>query len=122
MRKNFKITGLFYQQDGFYFRKFLNIVKKDSEIKKPDLMVVMMNPDSSRPLDGNESNNIEAEAIPDNTQDQIMRVMKNCNFDFAQILNLSDLREAKSSVSYEKIEELQKHKISHSIFDKKKKE
>jgi hypothetical protein len=119
MEENFKITGLFYQQDGYNFRKFLNIVRKDSEIKKPDLMVIMMNPGSSGPLGVKENNNTETEAIPDNTQDQIMRVMRNCNFDFARILNLSDLREPKSSVFYNKIEELKKNKIAHSIFDNK---
>jgi hypothetical protein len=77
MREKFKITGLFYKVKGFKFRKYLNIKKTYSERKKPDLMVVMMNPGSSRPLDGNENINIEVEAIPDNTQDQIMRVMEN---------------------------------------------
>lgn len=119
MREKFNITGLFYKKDGYKFRKFLNIVKNNSDKKRPDLMVIMMNPGSSKPLDGNENNKIETEAIPDNTQDQIMRVMEKCKFDFARILNLSDLREAKSSVFYEKIEELEEQRISHSIFDKK---
>ncbi|CAA0199938.1 DUF1643 domain-containing protein [Tenacibaculum maritimum] len=118
MRSNFKITGLFYQNNGYYFRKFLNIVRKNSGQDIPDLMVIMMNPGSSKPLDGNENNSCETEAIPDNTQDQIMRVMNRCNFDFARILNLSDLREPKSSVFYKKIEELKRQKITHSIFDK----
>ncbi|MFB6318643.1 DUF1643 domain-containing protein [Saccharicrinis sp. FJH54] len=117
MRENFKITGLFYQKNGYNFRKFLNIARINSDQVIPDLIVVMMNPGSSRPLNGNENNNNETEAIPDNTQDQIMRVMNNCNFDFARILNLSDLREPKSSIFYKKIEELKRHKISHSIFD-----
>lgn len=98
MRENFKTTGLFYQKDGYNFRKFLNIVRKNSSQNTPDLMVVMMNPGSSKPLDGIENNNCESEAIPDNTQNQIMRVMNRCNFDYARILNLSDLREPKSSV------------------------
>lgn len=118
MRDNFKITGLFYQNNGYNFRKFLNIVRKNSGQDIPDLMVIMMNPGSSKPLDGNENNNCETEAIPDNTQDQIMRVMNRCDFNFARILNLSDLREPKSSIFYKKIDELKKQKISHSIFDK----
>lgn len=120
MREEFRVTGQFYIKDGFKFRKFLNIIKKNSDIKRPDLMVIMMNPGSSKPIDGND-NNIESEAIPDKTQDQIMKVMKNCDFDFARILNLSDLREPKSSVFYKKIEELEKLKIPHSIFDKNRK-
>jgi hypothetical protein len=119
MRENFKITGLFYKKDGYKFRKFLNIIKKNSDKNRPDLMVIMMNPGSSKPLNGNENDKVETKAIPDRTQDQIMRVMEYCKFDFARILNLSDLREPKSSIFYEKIEELEKHKISHSIFDKK---
>ena len=121
MRKKFKITGLFYQVKGFKFRKYLNIKKTDSKRIKPDLMVVMMNPGSSRPIDGNEDYEMETEAVPDNTQNQIMRIMEKCNFDYARILNLSDLREPKSSFFYKKIEELKNHKISHSIFDENRK-
>ena len=117
MRKKFKITGLFYQVKGFKFRKYLNIRKTSSERKKPDLMVVMLNPGSSRPINGNEDYEMETEAIPDNTQDQIMRIMENCNFDYARILNLSDFREPKSSEFYRKIDELKNNKIAHSIFD-----
>ncbi len=119
MRENFKITGLFYTKNGYKFRKFLNILKNNSDKIKPDLMVIMMNPGSSKPLNGNENCNVETKAIPDRTQDQIMKVMENCKFDFARILNLSDLREPKSSIFYGKIEELKINKISHSVFDKK---
>jgi len=118
MRENFNITGLFYKKNGYNFRKFLNIVRKESSQNTPDLMVIMMNPGSSKPLDGNEDNNSETIAIPDNTQGQIMRVMNRCSFDYARILNLSDLREPKSSVFYKKVDELKRKKISHSIFDK----
>ena len=59
MKKKFKITGLFYEKKGFKFRKFLNIVKKNSIKKKPDIMVIMMNPGSSIPFDGNENNGVE---------------------------------------------------------------
>lgn len=117
MRENFKITGLFHKQNGYRFRKFLNIKKINSDQLRPDLMVVMMNPGSSKPIDENQSDSVETEAIPDKTQDQIMRIMENCKFEFARILDLSDLREPKSSVFYEKIEELEKQNISHSIFD-----
>ena len=121
MRTRFQVSGLFYQENGYKFRKFLNIVKYGSDKIKPDLMVVMMNPGSSKPKDGNENSKFETRAIPDNTQDQIMRVMENCDFEFARILNLSDLREPRSSVFYKKIEQLEKQKLSHSIFDVKRK-
>jgi hypothetical protein len=119
MRDQFEITGFFYEINGFKFRKYLNIIKISSTRIKPDMMVVMMNPGSSRPVDGIDNNITESIAVPDNTQDQIMRVMLNCNFEFARILNLSDLREPKSNTFYSKIDELKENGIPHSIFDDK---
>lgn len=92
MKNDFKITGLFYELNDFKFRKYLNIVRKNSNTENPDLMIVMMNPGSSRPLKEENYLNTESEAIPDRTQDQIMRLMNNCSFNYARILNLSDLR------------------------------
>lgn len=119
MRKKFQITGCFYELNDFKFRKFLNIVRNNSDQKSPDLMVVMMNPGSSKPVNGNNNYNKESEAVPDRTQDQIIRLMNNLGFDYARILNLSDLREPKSSVFYDSINKLENHNIAHSIFDLK---
>ncbi|MCK5686786.1 hypothetical protein KAJ27_21795 [bacterium] len=119
MKKEFKITGFYYEKKGYKFRKFLHIKKNDSKKEIPDLMVIMMNPGSSRPIDGIENNTIESPAVPDNTQYQIMRVMLNCNLEFARIFNLSDLREPKSGIFYSKISEMEKRGIAHSIFDLK---
>jgi hypothetical protein len=116
MKERFKITGLFYENGGFRFRKFLNIIKKDSNCGIPDLMVIMMNPGSSRPLNGIDSFNIETETVPDRTQDQIMKLMDNCGYNYARILNLSDLREPKSGIFYTKLEKLKELNIHHSIF------
>lgn len=116
MRKKFKITGLFYEKEGFKFRKFLNIIKNGSNCEIPDLMVIMMNPGSSKPLNGIDSFDLETETVPDKTQDQIMKIMDNCGYKYARILNLSDLRESKSSIFYSKLEELKKLNIHHSIF------
>ena len=117
MKNQFKITGLYYEELGFKFRKYLDIKQIDSSLVTPDLMVVMMNPGSSRPVDGIQNNTKASLAIPDNTQSQIMKVILNCNLQFARILNLSDLREAKSGVFINKIIELENKGISHSIFD-----
>ncbi len=117
MRNQFQITGLYYEELGFKFRKYLNIKKIDCDRAIPDLLVVMMNPGSSRPEDGNENNTVESIAIPDNTQSQIMKVMLNAGFEFARVLNLSDLREPKSNEFYKKMAELDSKGISHSIFD-----
>ena len=118
IRKYFNVTGYFYEKEQFGFRKFLNIIRKSSTIKTPDLMVIMMNPGSSR--QEKEYANIfnkEVPTIPDNTQDQIMKVMNNLELNYARILNLSDLRESKSKILYEKIELLKSINIAHSIFD-----
>lgn len=98
MKKQFKITGLYYAELGFKFRKYLDIKRVDTDITTPDIMVVMMNPGSSRPIDGIDNNKLESLAVPDNTQSQIMKVMLNSNLQYARILNLSDLREAKSNI------------------------
>ncbi len=119
MRKDFSINGLFYELKGFKFRKYLNIIRNSSTKKNPDLIVIMMNPGSSRPTNGIDNFNEETETVPDRTQDQIMKLMNNCSFDYARILNLSDLREPKSSLFYDAINTLDKNNIPHSIFDAK---
>lgn len=116
MRKLFTITGLFYEIGEYRFRKFLHLRKKGTDQKLPDLNVVMMNPGSSRPLDGNAGSGVETETMPDNTQYQIMRVMLNCGLTHARIFNLSDLRESRSSVFYLKAAELESRGVPHSIF------
>ncbi len=63
-------------------------------------MVVMMNPGSSYPLNGIDNNFLPSEAQPDITQKQIMRVMDAVGFDYARILNLSDLRTPDSGELY----------------------
>ena len=80
-----------------------------------------MNPGSSKPKNGIENGDKETEAVPDNTQDQIMRIMLNCGFNYARILNLSDLRQPKSKLFYDELITLKQHKIFHSIFDNKRK-
>jgi hypothetical protein len=117
MKTQFTITGFYYEEQGITFRKYLDIKTIKPGSKNPDLMVIMMNPGSSKPIDGIENNTKESLAIPDNTQSQIMKVMLNCNLQYARVLNLSDLREAKSSIFYKKIIELKRKGISHSIFD-----
>lgn len=116
MRNEFNVTGLFYENGGYSFRKYLNIIKKDSITAVPDLMVVMMNPGSSRPIAELNTLDKETETIPDTTQSQIMKIMGNCGYNYARVLNLSDLREADSNEFYKTLNKLEEHKISHSIF------
>ncbi|SFS63067.1 DUF1643 domain-containing protein [Lutibacter maritimus] len=122
IKNQFIITGLYYEELGFKFRKYLDIKKINSDICKPDIMVIMMNPGSSRPINGIDNNTEESLAIPDRTQDQIMEVMQNCDFEYARVLNLSDYREANSNEFYKMIPVLETEQISHSIFDESRKE
>lgn len=126
MRDSFIIKGLFYELAEYKCRKYLDIKRKSStdttdSINIPDLMIVMMNPGSSYPVDGIENNTIESEAIPDRTQDQIMRVMNDSNFNYARVLNLSDLRTPKSPVLYKFLKSEKSSLVAHSIFDAKRK-
>ncbi len=117
--KDFDVTGFYYKKKGYSFRKYLNIKRKETNIVNPDLMVIMMNPGSSRPI--NEIYDKETIAIPDKTQNQIMKVMKECDLYYARILNLSDYIKPKSIEFYKKIDELNAHDIYHSIFHKSRK-
>ena len=122
MKTQFHITGLFYEIKGYKFRKYLNIKKLITSKQNPDLMVVMMNPGGSKPLDGIDNNTVESEAIPDRTQDQIMRVMLACKLEYARVLNLSDVREPKSNKLFPKLLEMHKEGIPNSIFGPKRKD
>ncbi|MBF0162296.1 MAG: DUF1643 domain-containing protein [Magnetococcales bacterium] len=75
--------------------------------RQPDLLVVMMNPGSSKPIPpdyqprwvGEEGPGARPQRVltrPDNTQYQIMRLMAARGWSHARVLNLSDLREPKS--------------------------
>lgn len=115
MKENFYITGYFYEINEQKFRKYLNIKYKNSTVTEPDLMVIMMNPGSSQPVDGVTTDK-ETEVISDNTQAQIMAVMEQCGFKYARVLNLSDVCQPKSKQFYKTLEILEKDVISHSIF------
>ncbi|GLX62609.1 hypothetical protein KMU_06490 [Proteus vulgaris] len=116
MSAKFEVTGLFYESNGFKLRKYLNIKRANITLDKPDLMVVMMNPGSSYPLDGIDNNFFQSEAQPDTTQQQIMRVMDTVGFDYARILNLSDLRTPDSGQLYRFLKSDECSLVDHSIF------
>ncbi|MBF0384175.1 MAG: hypothetical protein HQL69_24450 [Magnetococcales bacterium] len=97
---------------------------------RPDLLIVMMNPGSSKPIDKDYQPPLlkRAQDIapslqwmltrPDNTQYQIMRVMAALGFKHGRVLNLSDIRETKSPVLFKKISALSSLADGgvHSIF------
>lgn len=86
--------------------------------RRPDLLVVMMNPGSSRSIDGSfvppQVADVAAIAgvrrlvptIPDTTQYQIMKVMAARGWRHARVLNLSDLRETKSPALFRHVQAL----------------
>ncbi|MBS1652834.1 MAG: DUF1643 domain-containing protein [Bacteroidetes bacterium] len=116
LKQVFSVTGYFYSTGKVKCRKHLNIKLKTSKKKKPDLMVVMMNPGSSKPLnDTPASYNKETPAKPDPTQYKIMRFMLQSNYEYARVLNLSDLIQATSSKFYKSISKKSKDN-NHSIF------
>lgn len=116
MGTKFEITGLFYEASGYKLRKYLDIKREESSQNEPDLMVVMMNPGSSFPLDGIDNNSVPSEAEPDTTQQQIMKVMDAASFDYARILNLSDLRTPDSNELYRFLKSEESNTVAHSIF------
>ena len=117
MKELFNITGLFYERFGHKCRKYLDIKHKNSEVALPDLMVIMMNPGGSKPINNIDNYNDEIDTIPDKTQDQIMKVMLNASFNYARVLNLSDLRTPKSEEFYDFILSRKSKLFPHSIFD-----
>lgn len=114
----FSITGFYYfSTKHIKYRKFLNIkLNTTTHLKKPDLMVIMMNPGSSKPSNNSgESYNNEIPAKPDPTQYKIMRFMLKCNYKYARILNLSDLIQPTSSIFYNSISVVPEDNVN-SIF------
>ena len=97
--------------------------------KSPELIVVMMNPGGSRPLsalwDAGAHQGF-AEAMPDRTQYQIMRMLMAAQnlglpWQHARIFNLSDLRTPKSALLLQKIKAYQSD-ASHSLFSEQRKQ
>lgn len=109
--------------------------KNTKKSKNFDAVFVMMNPGASKPknyesIKVTTVDEIErgilltvklVETIPDRTQYQIMRIMKEKQWNYVKVINLSDLREANSNIFCEKIKDDSKFKDDniHSIFSKK---
>jgi hypothetical protein len=96
----------------------------------PNAIFIMMNPGSSKPeestlelfnYDVGDMNkmafkNYLVKAKPDITQYQVMRVMKNNDWNHVRVINLSDIREPKSSLFFKKCKEFHHDDFIHSIF------
>jgi len=89
----------------------------------PDLLVVMMNPGGSKPLDSlwvDPDADGFTPAQPDRTQYQIMRLLLSAqalglNWQHARVLNLSDLRTPQSAIFVQKLHDYAADD-SHSLF------
>ncbi|MFT5274787.1 MAG: hypothetical protein ACI9J2_001317 [Saprospiraceae bacterium] len=76
----------------------------------------MMNPGSSSPIDEIDDNIVASSANPYPTQKQVTSVMQNTDFEFARILNLSDVRMTPSNRFYEFLGSDKSELFPHSIF------
>lgn len=111
-----KFNGVFYiDNKDRKCRKYLDIMRENTERESPQIMVVMMNPGASYPLDNNDNGDTLTEIEPECTQYQIVRVMEKLDIQYARVLNLSDLRESESENFFEQI--TRSDDLSHSIFD-----
>ena len=128
----FAVYGRFYERTvaGVVesLRDRLEIVPREMSLaeavtREPDLLVVMMNPGASKPLDAlwDEAGHHGFVATqPDRTQYQIMRLLRasqglGMGWQHARILNLSDLRTPKSELFIEKLK-VYAADDSHSLF------
>ncbi|WP_288418922.1 hypothetical protein [uncultured Acinetobacter sp.] len=106
-KNEYTYFGFFYTKDLYgdkKYRKYLDIKKKYSKESSPQMMVIMMNPGASYPLNGNDNQPLAVEAEPDKAQGQIVALMKKCSLEYVRVLNLSDLREPKSEIFYKNID------------------
>ncbi len=132
LKKQFTCYGHFYELqlmngERARCRSVLEIVDRSiqqenpSDISEmiPDVVVIMMNPGSSRPkVEGHVDEVIEFPMSgkltrkplvltqPDNTQYQVMRVAVSKGWNHIRVLNLSDLRDPKSGSFLQKVDML----------------
>lgn len=127
---DFEVSGHYYtlkEDKKDSYRSVLRIKRIESDISEYDLVVVMMNPGSSKPLIGGtiqenwtpRKKKVYSLAKPDNTQYQVMRLMDRLGLNHAAVLNLSDVRISQSKDFYKKLKSYESD--VHSIFSSKRK-
>ncbi len=114
--RGFQVYGQFYTSGGYKLRSYLDVCRVGAEQRRPDLMVIMMNPGSSYPLDGIDDSTEPSLTQADTTQRQVMKLMGRSLYQRARILNLSDLRTPDSNALYAFLRSRQSRRITHSIF------
>ncbi|NRB80238.1 MAG: DUF1643 domain-containing protein [Saccharospirillaceae bacterium] len=126
----YRCYGHFYPLREPSFRDVLLIsdVENIKDNFAVDLLVVMMNPGSSEPLNTNDKVTVFSKECvltkPDNTQSQVMIIMKDNGFRTAVVINLSDVREPKSSRFSRKLKGLSFGSVGekHSLFSEQRNE
>lgn len=111
--EKFEVKGTFYQKEGVKYRRLLEIKSKKKTPCDVDLLVIMMNPGSSCPINHLYDNKLTI-TEPDDTQFQIMRVMERIGYNYAYIINLADNCESQSRIFIKSIKE--KPSLIESIF------
>jgi len=99
--------------------KHQNINENEVLGKEVDAIFIMMNPGSSAPEDKeNDNKDKMVKTKPDKTQDQVMAVMEAMDWKNVRVLNISDLRNARSKEFYKLLREVAKIPSGekHSIF------
>lgn len=143
LKNNFVVVGNFYDLEiepeqiipcrnvlEIYAKEYYRTLDHDGSLffGEPDALFIMMNPGSSEPKqDGfippvlsaaDLSNQLLGQQIviakPDTTQYQLMRLMVKMNWQHVRVLNLSDIRQAKSIEFIKQVRRLDNP--IHSIF------
>jgi len=133
LKAKYEVKGHFYNLiDGgttYSCRSVLEIKRRRSKLvgEFPDVVLVMMNPGSSKPADPNyefesfasaqEFKRVSKKLVltqPDSTQYQVMRLMLLSDWRYARIINLSDLRNG-NSTEFQKILKEISDKVPHSL-------
>ena len=103
--KTYRCTGIFYDwRDNladFDKRAVLDIRSDDGpDAMTADAVVIMMNPGASAPLPGHGMRASEGHAVPakpDAVQYQVMRLMGAAGWQWVRVVNLADVRAARSA-------------------------
>lgn len=141
VRSKYQVYGHFYEMDMgrsevYGCRSVVEIVTVNKSGDRltdelPDAVVIMMNPGSSSPAEEIASQVYNKDTIggmrptlckakPDPTQDQIMRLMDEMNWEHVRVINVSDLRDGDSGKFCELIGKIDCD--LHSIFSQCRKE
>lgn len=123
--QRYQVRGRFYSLKGkakvYFCRDVLELHRDEVQQTACDAIFVMMNPGSSKLLDVMDTDVNIATMLPtkpDTTQYQLMRLMEVLRWKRVRVLNLSDLRNARSADFYNDVSafENREGQAEHSIF------